>query len=309
LQCVAVCCSVVQCGAVCCTVLQCVAVYCIALDDDTNEEDEVCCSALHCGAVCCSVVQCVALCCSVLQCVAVCCSVLHCVGWRYEPGGRSVLQCVALWCSVLQFAIVGWRFSRNPHCQNKLCISMRFSQWFTNHCESPWVNRESLWKSWWSKKNCTSVWDSRDLLLGFLRNAVICSSWIEMRFLRDHDRRNELWISMRFSSWFTVQCKSPWVHCDSMGILLSSSRIEIRFSWNAAVWFVFVKISMRFSWWFQIIVNYDEFVMNQWASFYMLIVNHNAMFVDSWCSIFFCSNQYEILMMIRVSLWITMSSL
>ena len=46
LQCVAVCCSVLQCVAVCCSVLQCVAVYC-------------------------SVLQCVAVCCRVLQCVAV----------------------------------------------------------------------------------------------------------------------------------------------------------------------------------------------------------------------------------------------
>jgi len=33
----------------------------------------VCCSVVQCGAVCCSVLQCVAVCCSVLQCVEVCC--------------------------------------------------------------------------------------------------------------------------------------------------------------------------------------------------------------------------------------------
>jgi len=54
----------VQCVAVCCNVLQYVA---------------VCCSVLQCVAVCCSVLQCVAVCCSVLQCVAVCFSVLQCV--------------------------------------------------------------------------------------------------------------------------------------------------------------------------------------------------------------------------------------
>jgi len=49
---------VLQCVVVCCSVLQCV----------------------QCGtAVCCSVLQCVAVCCSVLQCVAVCsmCSLCH----------------------------------------------------------------------------------------------------------------------------------------------------------------------------------------------------------------------------------------
>ena len=82
MQCVAVCCSVLQRVAVCCSSLQCVA---------------VCCSALHCIAVCCSVLQCVAVCCSVLQCVAVCCSVLQCVAVHC-----SVLQCAAVCCSVLQ---------------------------------------------------------------------------------------------------------------------------------------------------------------------------------------------------------------
>ena len=84
LQCVAVCCSMLQYVAVCCSVLQCVAVRC---------------SVLQCVAMCCSVLQCVAVCCSVLQCVAVCCSVLQCVvlssgghthmcgtGWQRPPG-------------------------------------------------------------------------------------------------------------------------------------------------------------------------------------------------------------------------------
>ena len=84
LQCVAVCCSVLQCVPsmsrcineavpVCCSlvwiihVLQCVAVRCVVL---------------QCGAVLCSVVWCGAVCGSVLQqfgvdhpCVVVCCSV------------------------------------------------------------------------------------------------------------------------------------------------------------------------------------------------------------------------------------------
>jgi len=45
-----------QCVAVCCSVVQRVA---------------VCCRALQCVAVCCSLLQCVTVCCSVLQCVAV----------------------------------------------------------------------------------------------------------------------------------------------------------------------------------------------------------------------------------------------
>jgi len=63
---------VLQCVAVCCNVLQCVAftmtLQCVA----------VCCSALH-GVVFTMTVQCVAVCYSVLQCVALCCSVLQCV--------------------------------------------------------------------------------------------------------------------------------------------------------------------------------------------------------------------------------------
>ena len=53
--------NLLQCVAVCCSVLQ----YVVA----------VCCSVLQCVAVCSSVLQRVAVCCSVLQCVAVCCSV------------------------------------------------------------------------------------------------------------------------------------------------------------------------------------------------------------------------------------------
>jgi len=62
LQCVTVCCSVLQC------VEQCVLVHVRRLLGITCVA--VCCSALQC------VVACDAVCCSVLQCVAVCCSVL-----------------------------------------------------------------------------------------------------------------------------------------------------------------------------------------------------------------------------------------
>jgi len=82
LQCVVVCCSVLQCVAVC--YIQCVAVCCsarYASDWRACHCVAVCCSVLH--SVCCSVLQCVAVWCSVLQCVAVCCSVLQCVAVCY----------------------------------------------------------------------------------------------------------------------------------------------------------------------------------------------------------------------------------
>jgi len=55
---------VLQCVAVCCSVLQCV---------DCHNFHHVFTGVPDlCVAVCCSVLQCVAVCCSVLQCVAVC---------------------------------------------------------------------------------------------------------------------------------------------------------------------------------------------------------------------------------------------
>jgi len=100
-----------------CSVLQCVAVCCSVLQRVTDGGVRLChmcartllhCSVLQCVAVCCSVLQFVAVCCSVLQRVTdggvrVChmcartllhCSVLQCVAVCY-----SVLQCVAVCCS------------------------------------------------------------------------------------------------------------------------------------------------------------------------------------------------------------------
>ena len=93
-----------QCVAVCCSVLQCV----VKSPNTQNEWpmsfawylEEVYeqppvrtqrCSVLQCVAVCCRVLQCVAVCCSVLQCVAVCCSALQSVAVCF-----SVLQCIAV---------------------------------------------------------------------------------------------------------------------------------------------------------------------------------------------------------------------
>ena len=103
LQCVVlVCCSVLQCVAVCCSVLQCVAVQ-ESWHTHTHEQGE------HViGYVCCSVLQCVAVCCSiVLRCIAVCCSVM-----QYRNDGAHVhmskvrLSFTYACCSVLQCVAV-----------------------------------------------------------------------------------------------------------------------------------------------------------------------------------------------------------
>ena len=79
LQCVAMCCSVLQCRVGRFGMLQYVAVC------------TMCCSVLNLGVevkyrVCVAVLQCVAVCCSVLQTIAAC----YCV-----------VLCGAMWCSVL----------------------------------------------------------------------------------------------------------------------------------------------------------------------------------------------------------------
>ena len=91
MQHVAMCCSVVQCKHVSTHEPMGMRLQCVA----------VCCSLLQFVAVCCSVLQCVAVCCSVLQCIAVCCSVLQCV-LQCVAVCCSVLQRVAVCCSVLQ---------------------------------------------------------------------------------------------------------------------------------------------------------------------------------------------------------------
>ena len=60
LQCVAVCCSMLQRGAVWCSVLQCVAV-CNLLPNIVDHYADMLPSVLQCVAVCCSVLQCVAV--------------------------------------------------------------------------------------------------------------------------------------------------------------------------------------------------------------------------------------------------------
>jgi len=71
--------SVLQCVAICCSVLQSVAVLSVKMHWSVPAylRAAVCCIVLYCVEVCCIVLQCVAVCCSVLQRVVVCCSVLQ----------------------------------------------------------------------------------------------------------------------------------------------------------------------------------------------------------------------------------------
>jgi len=128
LQCVAVCCSVLQskvhtvsvltrqetCMVVCCSVLPCVAVRCSLVQSgafqgthsiSTQKRRDVYGSVLQSVAVCCRVLSCVAVWCSVLQCVAVRCSALQCVAvccvsnyaqYQYSVEKRRVCECVAV---------------------------------------------------------------------------------------------------------------------------------------------------------------------------------------------------------------------
>jgi len=131
-----------QCVAVCCSVLQTVirpfrCIYAVNL----------CCSGLQCGTVCrkgcflmlhCvavngSVLQCVAGCCSVLQYVATFCSVLQCAATLYSvlqffvfPAAttavcRSVLQCYAVCCSSLSVLLQLGAKSAHTHATNESC--------------------------------------------------------------------------------------------------------------------------------------------------------------------------------------------
>jgi len=82
---------VLQCVVVCCSVLQRESCRTYEMRHGRGAAHSrclkiVCCSLLPYVAVCCSVLQCVAVFRSVWQCVAVC---------------GSVLQCVAVWCSVV----------------------------------------------------------------------------------------------------------------------------------------------------------------------------------------------------------------
>jgi len=83
-----------QCVAVCCSVLQCVAVR-WSFGTVTTV------TSIFLWA--CSVLQCVAVCCRLLQCVAVCCSELHCVAVCWSVGTANTMNTIFLWvCNMLQ---------------------------------------------------------------------------------------------------------------------------------------------------------------------------------------------------------------
>jgi len=125
----------VQCVAVCCSVLQCVAVATEVPEDAAflaplllHVPGKVCCSVLQCVAVCCSVLQwqlrypktrhlwrrfystclvkCVAVCCSVLQCVAVATEVPEDAAYLAPLLSTCLVQCVAVCCIALQCVAV-----------------------------------------------------------------------------------------------------------------------------------------------------------------------------------------------------------
>jgi len=118
-------CSVLQCVAVCCSVLQwpplqnvsCPPLYilqCIAVCCSVLQYVAVCCSVLHCMCrvlhyTFCSALQCVAVCCSMLQCVAVCCSGLHYMCRVLHS--LVCLQVVALLLSLLRSSFIPVRAS------------------------------------------------------------------------------------------------------------------------------------------------------------------------------------------------------
>ena len=101
MQCVAVCCSVLQCAAV--NSLQHSAIHCIAVICSDLQCVAVC--RTHLSQLCCSVLQCVAVCCSkftATNCNTLCCSDLQCVAvcrTHLAQLSCSVMQCVAVCCS------------------------------------------------------------------------------------------------------------------------------------------------------------------------------------------------------------------
>jgi len=124
---------VLQCVAMCCSVLQCVAALPCSIVGGPREtrDSQTTWRILQWVGVCCSVLQCVAVCCSVLQCAAVCCNLYVVVSQEgherlviqkhlhvfeldvadrkfhlYNAVRCSVVQCVAVRRSVLQCVAV-----------------------------------------------------------------------------------------------------------------------------------------------------------------------------------------------------------
>jgi len=109
-------------------VLQCVAVCCSVLQSHCR-----CHGSRQCVAVCCSVLQCVAVCCSVLQCVLDMRDVTHWVAsaleWIHAPHCNT-LQHTATHCNTLQHMAAQYRVGRRETPSNKLntlCCSILVS--------------------------------------------------------------------------------------------------------------------------------------------------------------------------------------
>jgi len=115
--------TVLQCVAVCCSVLQCLP--CLILCHDSFVHVPWLINFCRCSqngslwwTLLATKVVCVAVCCSVLQCVAVCRSLLQCgvVEWKplVDSGNKGslccgMLQCVAGRCSMLQCVAAEWK--------------------------------------------------------------------------------------------------------------------------------------------------------------------------------------------------------
>jgi len=101
LQCVAVCCSVLQHTAGSCLVVARILQWLVLLQCDA-----VCCSVWQCAAVCCCVLQCVAVCCNVLQSVAVCCCAARTCRMAFQTNALVMRVCVCACVNVCVFAFV-----------------------------------------------------------------------------------------------------------------------------------------------------------------------------------------------------------
>jgi len=85
--------GVLQCVAVCCSVLQCVAIW---WEASNREKSDHC---LQCVAVCCNMLQCVAMCCNELQC-ALLFEVRHHSSVILNNGVALLLN-IEQWCCVM----------------------------------------------------------------------------------------------------------------------------------------------------------------------------------------------------------------
>jgi len=162
----------------------------------------VCCSVLQCVAVCCSVLQCVAVCCSVLQCVTVCChvikklpaKVIHVTHtwmchvthtWMSHQKSQTVPMrenrfCLAHnWTSHVTHMYESYHTDMNQACHtySSSCVMSHTHEWFTGELDSANEDEEimcervtshvcmshvihPLWTSHWWDGKCQ--WGRRD---------------------------------------------------------------------------------------------------------------------------------------------------